>query len=458
MIGLTMPGAPALFRAALVAGAALVLLLGARPAGAQLFFSTEPNAPARIGPLIVRASVMPGSEAADINVLWSVAVAPRAGAMKSQALYLLWPGEVTAEAPLGKPDPALAKAVTDLGFDVMGEGRLPLYTQNLSDPDASAKAQPVEGGAPYVTFVQYGGALGLSPPATWIQIPATPRLIDPRWLVDLRMRSPSIIKPRQASWLERAVLGQRYSLTISFNEVRDRPLFPMYFAHRDRALRLADAPAELVIHFPQSDQLKIDEVYPRTTIRRLSETLESTEVVSLFLDTSEGISPQHLSAQYGYFSKVQAAMLVIVPMLFLAFGYAVGPALGRVGAHVVSSLITHVYLGGWNRAPRERVSGTLIADAVIEKIVPGRTTVEEVLALAGPDAERHERLAPQRGRTLVYRGRRVRPETSRIVGWFSTVRHFDIEEHTVTVDFDGNIVRNVQADVRRSRAQAGEKV
>ena len=454
--GLTMLAAPPRLFPVLVA-AALALLL-APPAAAQLFFSTEPNSPARIGPLIVRASVGPGSEAADINVLWSVAVPPRAGAMKIQALYLLWPGEVTAETPFGKPDPALAKAVTDLGFDVVGEGRLPLYTQNLSDPDAPAKAQPVEGGAAYVTFVQYGGALGLSPPATWIQIPASPRLIDARWLVDLRMRSPSIIKPRQASWLERVVLGQRYNLTISFNEVRDRPLFPMYFANRDRALRLADAPAELVIHFPQSEQLKIDEVYPRTTIRRLSETLESTEVVSLFLDTSEGISPQHLSIQYGYFSKLQAAMLVVVPMLFLALGYAVGPALGRVGAHVASSLMTHVYMGAWNRAPRERVSGTLLTDDVIEKIVPGRTTLDEVLALAGPDAERHERLAPQRGRTLVYRGRRVRPETSRIVGWFSTVRHFDVEEHTVTIDFAGNVVSNVQADVRRSRAQAGEKV
>ena len=435
--------------------AAFVLLLapaGVRPAAAQLFFSTEPSSPARIGPLIVRASVTPGSDTTDISVLWSVALPPRAGVLKSQAFYLLWPGEVSAPAPLGKPDPALAKAVTDLGFDVVGEGRLPLYTQNLSDPDAPAKAQPVEGGAAYVTFVQYGGALGLSPPATWIQIPALARLSDPRWLVELRMQSHALVKPRQATWLERVIQGQRYTLTISFNEVRDRPLFPMYFAHRDRALRLADAPAELVIHFPLSDQLKIDDVYPRTTIRRLSETLESTEVVSLFLDTSEGISPQHLAIQYGYFSKLQGALLVIVPMLFLALGYAVGPAIGRVSAHIASTFITRVYLGGWNRAPRARVSGTMLGDEVIGRIVPGRTTLEEVLALAGPDAERNERLMPQRGRTLIYRGRRVRPETNRIVGWFSTVRYFDVEEQTVTIDFDGNLVRNVQADVRRSRA------
>ncbi|HEU5190478.1 MAG TPA: hypothetical protein VFX14_12390 [Methylomirabilota bacterium] len=445
---------PRLLRAVLLAAASVLALAGARPVAAQLFFSSEPDSPARIGPLIVRASVAPGRDTTDIDILWSVSLPPRAS-LPPQPLYLLWPGEVSAPVPGGKPDPALAKAVTDLGFDVVGEGRLPLYTQNLSDPDAAAKAQPVEGGAPYVTFVQYGGALGLSPPATWIQIPATPRLADPKWLIELRMQSHALVKPRQASWLERVIQGQRYMLTISFNEVRDRPLFPMYFAHRDRALHLADAPAELVIHFPQSDQLKIDDVYPRTTIRRLSETLESTEVVSLFLDTSEGISPQHLSIQYGYFSKLQGALLVIVPMLFLALGYAVGPALGRVGAHIASSLITHVYLGGWNRAPRDRVSGTLLGDDVIARIVPGRTTLDEVLALAGPDAERNERLAPQRGRTLVYRGRRVRPQTGRIVGWFSTVRHFNVEEQTVTIDFDGDIVKNIQAEVRRSRSQTG---
>jgi hypothetical protein len=441
----------AVLRAVLLAAGFLLPLAGPGPAAAQLFFSSEPTSPARIGPLIVRASVAPGRDTTDIDILWSVAVPPRA-TLRPQALYLLWPGEISSPVPGGKADPALSKSVTDLGFDVVGEGRLPLYAQNLSDPDAAAKAQPVEGGAPYVTFVQYGGALGLSPPATWIQIPATPRLADPKWLIELRMQSQALVKPRQASWLERVIQGQRYMLTISFNEVRDRPLFPMYFAHRDRALRLADAPAELVIHFPQSDQLKIDDVYPRTTIRRLSETLESTEVVSLFLDTSEGISPQHLSIQYGYFSKLQGALLVIVPMLFLALGYAVGPALGRVGAHIASSLITHVYLGGWNRAPRDRVSGTLLGDEVIARIAPGRTTLEEVLALAGPDAERNERLAPQRGRTLVYRGRRVRPHTSRIVGWFSTVRYFDVEEQTVTIDFDGDVVKNVQAEVRRSRS------
>src|SRR4026209_1905416 len=111
----------------------------------------------------------------------------------------------------------------------------------------------------------------------------------------------------------------------------------MYFAHRDRAVRLADAPAELAVNFSHSDELKIDEVFPRNTIRRLSESLESTEVVSLFLDTSEVIAPQQVTVQYGSFSKLQAAALVALPAIFLALGYAVGPALARVGG----------YVGGW---------------------------------------------------------------------------------------------------------------
>jgi hypothetical protein len=269
--------------AALVTAVLVAPLLAAAPARAQLFFSTEPAAPYRVGPLIVRTSVTPDKQEAEINVVWSLTLPSRQTAPAPQDIYLLWPGEVTGEAA-GARDPALAKAVTALGFEVIGEGRLPLYTQSLAEADATANAEPVEGGAPYVTFVQYGGAMGLSPPATWIRIPWTPRLADARWLVDLRMRSAALIKPKQVTWLERAVLGQRYSISVSFNEVRDRPLFAMYFALRDRALRLADAPAEMVVHFPQSDQLKIDDVYPRTTIRRLSETLEITDVMYLFLD------------------------------------------------------------------------------------------------------------------------------------------------------------------------------
>jgi hypothetical protein len=122
----------------------------------------------------------------------------------------------------------------------------------------------------------------------------------------------------------------------------------MYFAHRDRVIRLADAPAELAASFAHSDRLKIDEVFPPTAIRRLSETEDTTEVVSLFLDKTEGITPQHLAVQFGYFSRIQAWALVLVPTLFFVLGQAIGPALGRTALRLATRAGAHVYLGGWN--------------------------------------------------------------------------------------------------------------
>ena len=439
--------------------AVVVLLVAAASASAQVFFSTQPNTGFHIGPLIVRANVDPGDPVAHVNVLWSV-VPPstRTAGAVPQDFYLLWPGEVTSGAAPGRPDAELAKMVTALGFEVTAEGRLPLYAQSLAAPDAAAKAEPVPGGVPYVTFVQYGGALGLSPPATWIRIPWSSRLPDPRWLMDLRFRSPTLVKPKKASWVEALVLGEKYLISISFNEVRDRPLFQMYFAHRDRAVRLADAPAELAVNFSHSDELKIDEVFPRNTIRRISETLESTEVVSLFLDTTEGISPQQVTVQYGYFSKLQAAALVALPAIFLALGYAVGPALARVGGFVGGRLVANVRLGGWNRVPPGRETGTIVPPEVVSQIIPGKTTLAEVLALCGPDPEQHDRFAPERHRTLIYRGKRARPAAGRVFGWFFTVRYVEVEEHVVTIELDGDRVRDVQADVRRSRQHVGEPI
>src|SRR6187397_366421 len=65
---------PAVLRAALLAAGFLLALAAPGPAAAQLFFSSEPSSPARIGPLIVRASVTPGRDTTDIDILWSVAV------------------------------------------------------------------------------------------------------------------------------------------------------------------------------------------------------------------------------------------------------------------------------------------------------------------------------------------------------------------------------------------------
>lgn len=307
------------------------LVLAPAHAHAQIFISSRADAPFAIGPLTIRATVTPSLTPVELEVRWALDIPPgksRVGI--EQDIFLLWPGEVMN--PLGRAagDKALAQYVEKRGFTVIGDGRLPLYAQNIYAEGVEAAPKPV-GEATYVTFVQDSHALGLSPAATWIRIPWTPQMANITYMMNLLMRVGGVIKPRQLHWYERVFTGERHQFSLSFNEVRDRPIFPMYAEHRDRAIRLAEAPAELVVHFTHADHLRIEQVYPPTSIRRLSETLESTEVVSLFMGSAEGIVPQHMTVQFGYFSRLQGLMIVLIPLLLLAVGPALGPAIGRAG-------------------------------------------------------------------------------------------------------------------------------
>jgi hypothetical protein len=184
---------------------------------------------------------------------------------------------------------------------VVDEGRLPYHAASGA-PNPAAREPP--GRAPFITFVQTGGELG-SAPATWIRIPSTPRLTDPEWLAVLEVPSASVVKAKPVTFLEHWVLGERRTFAMTFNEVRGRPLFRMYLAHRDRLVRLGDAPAEMVVSFTESNQLKIDTVAPPGAVRGVSETAESTETVSLFLDSGEGIA-RAWACNTGTFSRAGA--------------------------------------------------------------------------------------------------------------------------------------------------------
>ncbi len=427
--------------------AVIAFVLAPDPARAQLFLASRPDPPFTIGPLAIRATVREGAETVPIVVTWSLLFPPnRKPADAAQDLFLLWPGEVRNDAPGQKPDPALARYVTDQGFDVTAEGRITLTARDLSDGAAKPEAQ----GAPFVTFVQTG-ALGLSPPATFIRIPWTPKLADRGWLMELTFDAPGIIKLQKSTWIERLVRGSHSRVAIGFHEVRDRPLFPMYLAHRDRVVRLADAPAELVVQFPQPDRLKIDDVFPPTSIRRLSESLESTELVSLFLDRGDGIIPQQLAVQFGYFSRTQAVTLVAAPLLFFALGQAMGPLLGRTLVRVVDLVAARVQVGG-----RDRQAGVFLSRETLDRIAPGATTREEVLQLCGDEMEQQEQFRGSGRTTLIYRGRRLVPEARRIFGWLSTVRYWDVERQEVRIELEGDVVRDVKAEVRRYRMGAEE--
>src|SRR4029453_264036 len=64
------------------------------------------------------------------------------------------------------------------------------------------------------------GGAGCSPP------PASPA----RGVIGGTRHPAGLIKPQKVGWVERVVRGVHYRIAIGFHEVRDRPLFPLYFS------------------------------------------------------------------------------------------------------------------------------------------------------------------------------------------------------------------------------------
>jgi len=430
----------------------LLLVIAPAPASAQVFIASVADPAFAIGPLTIRATVMPSLSPVDLEVRWSLDVdTGKSRAGLEQDLYLLWPGEVTSPLDDAKGDKTLEKYVETRGFAVIGGGRLPLYVQNIYAEGVEAAPKAV-GEAPFVTFVQDSHALGLSSPGTWIRIPWTPQMANVTVMMSLRMRVRGVIKPRQVHWYETLFTGERYQFSLSFNEVRDRPIFPMYAEHRDRAIRLAEAPAELVVHFTQADHLRIEQVYPPTSVRRLSESMESTEVVSLFMGSTEGAVPQTLSVQFGYFSPLQGMMIVVIPLLLLAAGPALGPVIGRSTVALITRLRGRLHLGVPGATVRTREQGVLLAPDVLDRIVPGQTSREDVLRLCGTEVEEEEHRGEPGRSVLVYRGWRAVPETRQRMRWVATVEAWRVTAQEVRIDVERGLVKDVQVRIRRRRS------
>jgi hypothetical protein len=196
-----------------------------------------------------------------------------------------------------------------------------------------------------------------------------------------------------------------------------------------------------------ADHLKIYEFYPGSARRRLSETLDSTEEITLFLDSSEGISPQVLTVQFGYFRGMRSWAPVLIPIAFFALGNLAMPIFMMLVRRASTAVKGRVQFGP---ASADRETGVVLSRETLARIVPGQTTYEQVLRTCGPDAEEHEQLTTPGRRTLIYRGRRVVPQGRRRLGWLATVRRWSIEQHEVEITLERDVVTDVQARVRRS--------
>jgi hypothetical protein len=427
---------------------AALIALAASPVHAQVFLAAQPNPGFTVGPLFVRATVGPDGGPVSVDILWGLVVSSGARGA-GQDLFLLWPGTVAGDPTAGKPDPALAAYVEARGLSVIDEGRLALAAERMQSSGVASRREPVPGGAPFVTFVRQGGPFGLTAPATYVRIPWTPKLGDRDWLTILRLTAPDLVRPKKASWVENVIQGRRHLLSVSFNDVRSEALFPLYFEHRDRLVRLADEPSQLLVNFPNADRLKIDQVTPPTSSRRLSESLENTEVVSHFLDPSEGITPQILTIQFAYFSGLQSWAPILIPTLFFVLGNLAAVVVRTVADRVGRRLAGRLHFGRRVGAG-SRQTGVILSRETLARIAPGVTSHEEALRLGGPDGEVVEHLASPGGRTIIYRGRRVVPQRRRTFGWLTAVSRWDVEHHEVQIDVERDVVTDVRAQVRRS--------
>ena len=438
-------------RALILAG--LLIVGGPAVADAQLFFATKPQRGLKVGPVYVRALVSPALGNVTVDVFFSLELPPGVDANAvEQDIYFAWPGDVVGNPKLGPADPTLPKRVEALGLTPLDEGRLALSSRNLYQRAADGRStrEDIKGGAPFVTFIRQSGPMGIGAPATLVRIPWNPRMANRSFMMDLTLPTKGLIKPKPATWLEQALWGHRYRVTISYGDVQQRGLFLIYFGNRDRVLHLSEDPSRLIINFSEADRLKIDEMVPNTARRELSETLEKTDVVSTFLDPSEGLRPQTLAVQFGYFSGLQSWAPILIPVVFFALGNLAGPLVTMLAKTVGRKLSARVEIGPADPQRPGRESGAVLGREQLARIVPGETRYDDVLNILGSQVEEHERFDASDRKTLIFRGQRLVPHRQRTFGWFSTIDRWDVEHHEVTVELERDVVSDVQARVRRS--------
>jgi hypothetical protein len=422
-------------------------LIATPPVEAQVFLASRPHPGLAVTPLFIVAHVSSAAADVPVEVMFSLMIPPDRSALElEQDLFLLWPGEVVATDTTGGISlPAdVAAQVT-----VIARGRLRLQAQRHYESPADTEI--LKAGAPFVSVVRTGGPMGLSPAATYIRIPWTPRLANQAWLMSVHFTARGLVKPKPTTWLGRTISGPRSTLALGFNDVGAPAMFSMYYWQRDNVLPVT-SPARLVASFARAEHLAIDQMFPPAARREPSPSRPGTDLVSLFLTSAEGLTPQVLRVEFGYFSRLQSWGPVLIPALFFALGNAVGGLLRGFAAQMYRRL------SGWLQLGRQRASavgldtGTVIPRDRLASIVPGATTYVQVLQLCGPEVEEREDLAMPRRKTLVYRGRRDVPHRRWGWSWLAAVSYWDVERHEVEIITEDDVVQNLQVRIGRARS------
>jgi hypothetical protein len=433
-------------------GCAVALVVGLPATGqAQVFLASAPHPAFSIGPLFVVANVRPDLGAVTVTLSWSLTTMPgqRGAGLEPQDLYLLWPGEITEATAPGPADPTLVAELDKGGFTVVGSGRLVLGSRDRMQMGTGTPPVVLPQVASFATFVRRGGPAQVGP-ATYVKIPWTPKLADPQAVTVLTLAARALITPKPATWLEEAFWGRRWVLAAGFGDIGSpvNPLFPLYFEHRDRVVRLGREFAVVVANFSDAAHLRIEEIGPASATRRPSRLRADSEIVTMPLAPSEGVTPQLLKVQFSYFTGAIAWRPILVSLVLLALGNLAGFIL--LSRDVSGFLRARLHVRRRDEPEFARTVGGALPPTLAERIVPGSTTEAEVRALCGrPDEEGHRR-APGLRRTLIYRGARRLPRPRLALGRLTTVSSWEEEQHELEIELDGDRVSAVQSRVRRS--------
>ncbi len=339
----------------------------ATPAHGQVFFGSQPRSGLIVTPLFIVAGVSPDADRVAIEVMFSLLIPPGRSALDlEQDVHLLWPGEVVAASagPAGivlPPDVSAQVAV-------IREGHLRLEAKR--NYESTADSEPLAGGAPFITVVRPGGPMGVSPAATYIRIPWSPRLANQAWLMSVQFTAKDVLKPKATTWLGRLVSGPRTLLELGFNDVGSPAVFSMYYWQRDNVLPVA-SPARLVANLSGADRLAIDTMFPPAARREPSPSVPDTDVASLFLTGTEGLTPQVLRVEFGYFSRFQSWGPILIPALFFALGNGAGVLARNVFEAIYRRLAGRFQVGRLRASATGVDVGAVIPRDRLSEIVPG---------------------------------------------------------------------------------------
>jgi hypothetical protein len=114
---------------------------------------------------------------------------------------------------------------------------------------------------------------------------------------------------------------------VSFGDLRHQALYPIYFEHREHVVPIGRDFSMLTIDFSEANHLRIDQITPPTANRQPSEARANTEQISMPLAGGEGIAPQIVRVNYGYFAGGFEWRPIVISLLFLALGNVTGPVL-----------------------------------------------------------------------------------------------------------------------------------